>query len=109
NDLHFYDGSSIADVIAGDIFFEIIDPPELQECSFVFKAHKAQQAGARAIIITEMELDVNIPAGFLLGRSGYNILRTLRLLTKSYAVVNLPVNMTHVQMKEMKQPPWIAW
>lgn len=28
--MHFYDGASTADVIAGDIFFEILDPPELR-------------------------------------------------------------------------------
>lgn len=182
NDLHFYDGSSTADVIAGDFFFEIIDPPELGysyrirpakdfgsvfnetlhfhkarlvptvplhscseiinheeivghialsergECSFVFKATKAQHAGARAVIITEsidrwddsldhliemvddkMELDVNIPAAFLLGRSGATILRTLRRLKRKYAIVNLPVNMTHVPINKMNQPPWVAW
>lgn len=30
NDLHFHDGASTADVIAGDVFFEILDPPELR-------------------------------------------------------------------------------
>ncbi|KAL0880110.1 hypothetical protein ABMA27_002598 [Loxostege sticticalis] len=182
NDLHFYDGSSTVDIISGDVFFEILDPPELRysyrirpakdfgatfndsllfqkarlvptvplhscsdilnqedimghialaergECSFVFKAAKAQQAGARAVIITEfidkgddsfdhliemvddkMELDVNIPAAFLLGRSGATILRTLRRLHRSYAVINLPINMTHVPINKMNQPPWIAW
>ncbi|XP_063622134.1 PRADC1-like protein [Cydia splendana] len=182
NDLHFYDGSSTADIIAGDVFFEIVDPPELSysfrirpakdfgapfnqsfhfekarlvptvpihscsdilntdeltghialsergECSFVFKTVKAQQAGARAMIITEsvdkwedsmdhliemvddrMDTEVNIPAGFLLGRSGATILRTLRRLKRNHAVINLPVNMTHVPISKMNQPPWIAW
>ncbi|KAI8421695.1 hypothetical protein MSG28_009681 [Choristoneura fumiferana] len=182
NDLHFYDGASTADVIAGDVFFEILDPPELSysyrirpakdfgapfnqslhfekarlvptvpihscsdilnvddivghialsergECSFVFKTMKAQQAGARAMIITEsidkwdesldhliemvddrMETEVNIPAAFLLGRSGATIIRTLRKMQKKYALVNLPVNMTHVPISKMNQPPWIAW
>ncbi|XP_060801443.1 PRADC1-like protein isoform X2 [Amyelois transitella] len=182
NDLHFHDGASSVDTVAGDVFFEILDPPELRytyrirpakdfgttfnetlrfqrarlvptvplhscsdivnhddivghialsergECSFVFKTAKAQQAGARAVIITEsvdkwdesldhliemvddkMELDVNIPAGFLLGRSGATILRTLQRLRKNYAVINLPINMTHVPLSKMNQPPWIAW
>ncbi|XP_075975250.1 PRADC1-like protein [Anticarsia gemmatalis] len=182
NDLHFYDGVSPADVIFGDVFFEILDPPELRysyrirpakdfgapfnesihfanarlvptkplhscsdienfedivgqialsergECSFVYKTVMAQQAGARAVIITEsvdkwdenidhliemvddkMELDVNIPAAFLLGRSGATILNTLRKLRRRYAVVNLPINMTHVPINKMNQPPWIAW
>ncbi|XP_028170278.1 PRADC1-like protein [Ostrinia furnacalis] len=98
---------------------------ERGDCSFVFKAAMAQMAGARAIIITEFldkdddyliemvddknELDINIPAAFLLGRSGATILRTLRLLHKSYAVVNLPINMTHTPVSKMNQPPWITW
>ncbi|XP_068633916.1 PRADC1-like protein [Battus philenor] len=182
NDLHFNDGASTADIIAGDVFFEIIDPPELRysyrirpakdfggtfnesirfekarlvptvplhsceeiinhdqvfgnialsergECSFVYKTAKAQQAGARAIIITEsvdkwddsldhliemvddkMDLDVNIPAAFLLGRSGATILRTLKRLDRSYATINLPINMTHRPISKMNQPPWISW
>ena len=182
NDLHFYDGASTLDVVAGDVFFEIIEPSELRysyrirpakdfgtpfnessqfqnarlvptvplhscsdiinqedvfghialsergECSFVFKTAKAQQAGARAVIITEsidrwdesldhliemvddkMDLDVNIPAAFLLGRSGSTILRTLRKLKRGHAVINLPVNMTHIPMNKMNQPPWVSW
>ncbi|KAF9423592.1 hypothetical protein HW555_001147 [Spodoptera exigua] len=163
NDLHFHDGVSTADIIYGDVFFEILDPPELRYsyrirpakdfgtpfnesiqfhdarlvptkplhscvdltnqddivgqialserggCSFVFKTAKAQQAGARAIIITEMDLDVNIPAAYLLGRSGTTILRTLRKLKKDYAIVNLPINLTHVPIGKMNQPPWISW
>ncbi|CAG9562768.1 unnamed protein product [Danaus chrysippus] len=182
NDLHFYDGSSNADIIAGDVFFEILDPPELSytyrirpakdfgapfnssvsfekarlvptiplhscsdlvnqddiignialsergECSFVFKTFKAQESGARAMIITEsidrwdealdhliemvddkMDLDVHIPAGFLLGRSGAAVLRTLRKLHKPHAIVNLPINMTHIPISRMNQPPWIPW
>ncbi|XP_069357794.1 PRADC1-like protein isoform X1 [Maniola hyperantus] len=200
NDLHFHDGSSTADIIAGDVFFEIIDPPELRysyrirpakdfgasfngsisfekarlvptipfhscseiknqddifgnialsergECSFVYKTMNAQLAGAQAVIITEtvdkwddaldhliemvddnsalwslhlmrmlryiseiMEVDVNIPAAFLLGRSGATILRTLKRLHRKYAIINLPINMTHVPISRMNQPPWISW
>ncbi|XP_072932655.1 PRADC1-like protein [Epargyreus clarus] len=182
NQWHFYDGTSPADIIAGDVFFEIIDPPELRysyrvrpakdfgapfnqsylfekahlvptnpshscsdiknyedivghialsergECSFVYKTAKAQEAGARAIIITEsidkweesvdhliemvddkMDLNVNIPAGFLLGRNGVTILRTLKHLHIPYAIINLPVNMTYTPISKMNQPPWITW
>lgn len=56
-----------------------------------------------------METEVNIPAAFLLGRSGATIIRTLRKMKKKYALVNLPVNMTHVPISKMNQPPWIAW
>ncbi|CAH2047081.1 unnamed protein product, partial [Iphiclides podalirius] len=184
NDLHFNDGASTADVIAGDVFFEIIDPPELRysyrirpakdfgatfnnsihfekarlvptvpihscadivnveevfghialsergECSFVYKTAKAQQAGALAIIITEsvdkwddsgidhliemvddkMDVDVNIPAAFLLGRSGGTILRTLRRLHRNYAIINLPVTHCYVNYERHNVgSPHISW
>ena len=56
-----------------------------------------------------MELDVNIPAGFLLGRSGATIIRTLRRLQQDYAIINMPINMTHVPISKINQPPWISW
>lgn len=43
NDLHFYDGSSNADIIAGDVFFEILDPPEL---SYTYRIRPAKDFGA---------------------------------------------------------------
>lgn len=43
NDLHFNDGASIADVIAGDVFFEIIDPPELR---YSYRIRPAKDFGA---------------------------------------------------------------
>ncbi|XP_077295136.1 PRADC1-like protein [Arctopsyche grandis] len=172
------------DIIAGDVFFEIIDPPELEytyrikpardfgapfnssfllkraklvpmdpidgctqpnnidmieggvafvqrgECSFLHKTIIAESAGARAIIITEQstgsmwdtlsddyiemiadktDKEANIPAAFLLGRSGAYILRILRNLRMPYGVINLPVNMTFVPIHKMNQPPWISW
>ncbi|XP_045498814.1 PRADC1-like protein isoform X2 [Colias croceus] len=182
NDLHFHDGSTSADVIGGDVFFEILEPPELRysyrirpakdfggtfnstfrmekarlvptdpinscsdisnseevdgnialaergDCSFVFKTAVAQIAGARAIIITEsihrwddsldhliemvddkMQIDVNIPSAFLLGRNGATIIRTLKKLHLQYAVINIPVNMTYIPINKMNQPPWITW
>lgn len=42
NDLHFHDGASTADVIAGDVFFEILDPPELQ---FSYRIRPAKDFG----------------------------------------------------------------
>ncbi|CAG4930144.1 unnamed protein product [Colias eurytheme] len=182
NDLHFHDGSTSADVIGGDVFFEILEPPELRysyrirpakdfggtfnstfrmekarlvptdpinscsdisnyeevdgnialaergDCSFVFKTAVAQIAGARAIIITEsihrwddsldhliemvddkMQIDVNIPSAFLLGRNGATIIRTLKKLHLQYAIINIPVNMTYIPINKMNQPPWITW
>ncbi|VVD02616.1 unnamed protein product [Leptidea sinapis] len=171
-----------ANVISGDAFFEILDPPELRytyrirpakdfgttfnesfklekarlvptvpihscsslmnhkdvmgqialaergHCSFVYKTAQAQKAGARAIIITEamnrwddpvdhliemvddkMDIDVNIPAAFLLGRNGGTILKTLQDLRRNYALVNIPVNLTYVPLNKINQPPWITW
>uniref|UniRef100_A0A1E1WV42 Uncharacterized protein n=1 Tax=Pectinophora gossypiella TaxID=13191 RepID=A0A1E1WV42_PECGO len=43
NDLHFNDGASTADIIAGDVFFEILDPPEL---SYSFRVRPAKDFGA---------------------------------------------------------------
>lgn len=43
NDLHFFDGSTMADIIAGDIFFEIVDPPELQ---YSYRIRPAKDFGA---------------------------------------------------------------
>lgn len=43
NDLHFSDGVSSADVIAGDIFFEIIDPEEL---GYTYRIRPAKDFGA---------------------------------------------------------------
>lgn len=56
-----------------------------------------------------MQLDVDIPAGFLLGRSGAAIFRVLKKSHRKYAIVNLPINLTHVPLNKMNQPPWIAW
>lgn len=56
-----------------------------------------------------MQLDVEIPAGFLLGRSGAAIFRVLKKSHRKYAIVNLPINLTHVPLSKMNQPPWIAW
>lgn len=42
NDLHFHDGASTADVIAGDVFFEILDPPELR---YTYRIRPAKDFG----------------------------------------------------------------
>lgn len=48
NDLHFYDGSSTADIIAGDVFFEILDPPELQ---YSYRVRPAKDFGTPFVSI----------------------------------------------------------
>lgn len=48
NDLHFYDGSSVADIIAGDIFFEVLDPSELR---YSYRIRPAKDFGAPFVSI----------------------------------------------------------
>lgn len=59
--------------------------------------------------IFRTDKEANIPAAFLLGRSGAYILRILRKLRMPYGIINLPVNMTFVPIHKMNQPPWISW
>ncbi|KAJ8981549.1 hypothetical protein NQ317_009808 [Molorchus minor] len=173
------DGTSTADIINGDVFFEIIDPSELEytyrirpakdfgapfnesfhiknvplvpvhpkygckppdnlddiegnvafiergECSFKRKSFIAEKAGARAVIISDIDHsteeyfiemiddntteEVNIPAGYLMGKNGLMILRTLKKLNKEHAIINLPVNLTFTPVHEINQPPWLGW
>jgi len=179
NNLHIYDGTSTAEIIGGDIFFEIIDPLELEytyrirpakdfgapfnesfhienvplvpvqpiyccdtpdnvediegnvaliergECSFKMKTIIAEKAGARAVIITDMTKihedyyiemvdddttdEAHIPAGFLMGKNGLIIRKTLEKLKRNYAIINLPVNLTFTPIHDINQPPWLGW
>lgn len=179
NTLHTYDGTSTAEIISGDIFFEIVDPIELEytyrlrpakdfgapfnesfnvkniplvpifpqhgcetphnsediegnvafiergECSFKRKTLVAERAGAVAVIITDMtkvnedyfiemvdddtDDDAGIPAGFLMGKNGFMIVKTLEKLRRNYAIINLPVNLTFTPVHKMNQPPWLGW
>lgn len=181
NNLHMMDGVSTPEIIGGDVFFEIIDPPELEytfrirpaknfggifnssfklegarlvladpedactkihnweemygqvalvergECAFLEKAIRAQKAGAAAVIVTDsladeeeqgyyIEMvhdntgrDVSIPAGFLLGKNGQMIRRTLNKLGEKHALINIPVNLTFVAPHEINHPPWLGW
>lgn len=175
------DGVSTSEIIGGDVFFEIVSPPELEytfrlrpaknfggifnsstrlqevnlvlshpedacsrilnwddmfgnvalvergECSFLEKAIQAQKAGARAIIVTDSRAteddlayyidmvedntgrDVDIPAGYLQGKNGQMIRRTLSKLGEAYALINIPVNLTFVPAHEINHPPWQGW
>ncbi|KAF2355731.1 PA domain [Trinorchestia longiramus] len=94
-------------------------------CSFVSKAVQVEKAGAVAIIVTDMdaatdtsfiemiadgtEREPSIPAYFLLGRNGEMILQTLRNEHLDAAIINIPVNLTNVQISKLNQPPWIVW
>ncbi|XP_017079240.1 PRADC1-like protein [Drosophila eugracilis] len=167
------------DIIAGDVFFEILTPSDLEytyrlrpakdfgstfshrlkgvplvltdppsacqeirnarelnggvalidrgECSFVTKTLQAEAAGALAAIITEynpsspefehyIEMihdnsrrDVNIPAGFLLGKNGVIIRSTLQRLKRVHALINIPVNLTFIPPSKINHPPWLGW
>ncbi|XP_065170838.1 PRADC1-like protein [Atheta coriaria] len=179
NNLHLSDGTSTAELISGDVFFEIVEPEVLEytyrlkpakdfgipfnksiefkhillvpaqprhactdltniddiegnvafiergDCSFKKKTIIAEKAGARAVIITDtnkeneeyyvemidddLTTDVNIPAGFLIGRNGIMIMNQLRRLNMKYAVINLPVNLTFTPVHKINQPPWLDW
>ncbi|XP_018333461.1 PRADC1-like protein isoform X2 [Agrilus planipennis] len=169
----------MAEIVGGDIFFEIIDPLELEytyrlrpakdfgptfnesfqlkntllvpakpidacdeleniddvernvvliergSCSFKRKTIMAEKAGARAAIITDLAKgseeyliemiddetldETHIPAGFLVGKNGLMITNTLNKLHRTYAVINLPVNLTFTPVHQLVQPPWIGW
>lgn len=98
---------------------------ERGECSFVSKTLRAEEVGAVAVIISDYKpsnddlfiemLDdetlrqTNIPAAFLVGKNGYIIRKTLEKLHRNHALIRIPVNLTHVPIHKMKQPPWLAW
>lgn len=181
NNLHMLDGVSSAEIIGGDVFFEITDPPELEytfrlrpaknfggifnasfklqdvmvilaepedacegitnydhipgqvvlvergKCSFLEKAIQAERVGAAAVIITDswaseedleyyIEMvhdnsgrDCSIPAGYLLGKNGKMIRRTLQSRAELSFTINIPVNLTFVPPHEINHPPWLGW
>lgn len=47
---------------------------------------------------------VNIPAGFLLGKNGKLIRQTLQRLNQPFALINIPVNLTHTSLDKFHQP-----
>ncbi|XP_065368656.1 PRADC1-like protein isoform X2 [Calliphora vicina] len=97
------------------------------QCSFLTKTINAENAGATAAIITEFNSESNefdyyiemihdetnrdaqIPAGYLLGSNGVVIRNTLRRLKKTFARINLPVNLTFVPPSKINHPPWLGW
>lgn len=95
------------------------------QCSFKKKTIIAEKAGARAVIITdpakeneeyfiemiddESDEEAHIPAAFLMGKNGMMIAQTLQKLSRRYALINLPVNLTYTPVHKMNQPPWLGW
>ncbi|XP_058461977.1 PRADC1-like protein [Malaya genurostris] len=62
NNLHVYDGVRTQDIIAGDVFFEIIDPPELE---YTYRIRPAKDFGSSfgsSFKITEGKLVPAIPS-----------------------------------------------
>lgn len=98
---------------------------ERGECSFLSKTVRAEEVGARAVIVSDYDedgdeyyvemiddktfRDVNIPAGFLLGKNGFMIRKTLEKLQRRHAVINIPINLTYIPLHKMNQPPWLGW
>uniref|UniRef100_T1E2C8 Putative extracellular region n=1 Tax=Psorophora albipes TaxID=869069 RepID=T1E2C8_9DIPT len=63
NNLHMYDGIRTQDIIAGDVFFEIVDPPELE---YTYRIRPAKDFGgsfeAAAFKVNEGKLVPAIPS-----------------------------------------------
>lgn len=61
--LHMYDGTRTPDVVAGDVFFEIVDPPELE---YTYRIRPARDFGASfeaaSFKVTEGKLVPAIPS-----------------------------------------------
>ena len=48
NNLHLNDGSSTAELISGDVFFEIVEPPDLE---YTYRLRPAKDFGAPFVCI----------------------------------------------------------
>lgn len=96
---------------------------ERGECSFLAKALMAEQAGAIAAIITDIDggfeadyyiemvhdnstRDANIPTAYLLGKNGKMIISTLEKYGLDRAVINIPLNLTFTPPELINHPPW---
>jgi len=93
-------------------------------CSFLAKCITAETNGMIGVIIydnnndndelyIEMVTDrpsanCSIPAAFLLGKDGHMIRRALDAHRLNRAVINIPINVSHVSVK-VRQPPWVVW
>ncbi|CAG2103390.1 unnamed protein product [Medioppia subpectinata] len=93
-------------------------------CAFLAKCIAAEKNGMIGVIIydnnndnddqyIEMVTDnpspnCSIPAAFLLGKDGHMIRRALDAHRLNRAVVNIPINVSHMSVK-VRQPPWVVW
>lgn len=92
-------------------------------CTFLTKAIMAERAHAIGVIITDTKYnsnedyliemvhdntsrDTNIPAGYLLGRDGRVIFKTLIKRGLDRATIKLPVNLTFTPPELINHPPW---
>ncbi|KAF8790427.1 Protease-associated domain-containing protein like [Argiope bruennichi] len=94
-------------------------------CSFLSKCIQAERAGVVGAIICDNDVsndeqyidmiddttkrNCSIPAIFILGRDGFMIKKNLNTHNLIRAVINIPVNMTHVLPHQQKKPPWVLW
>ncbi|XP_025416685.1 PRADC1-like protein isoform X2 [Sipha flava] len=93
-------------------------------CSFLKKTIISELSGAKAIVITDnniyddtayvhmiddnSEMSANIPAGFLVGKSGHLIHSKMSELMVTELPIVFPLNMTYVPLHKINQPPWIS-
>lgn len=98
---------------------------ERGRCSFLQKCINAAATGALGVIIFDSDHDnddsyvdmiddstrrnCSIPALFLLGKDGYMITRALNALDLHRAMINIPVNISHIPLHKQKHPPWMVW
>lgn len=61
------------------------------------------------MIRDNITVDANIPAGFLIGPNGRMIIHTLTNLDRTYALINIPVNLTFTPPELINHPPWSEW
>lgn len=83
----------------------------------------AEAGGAIGVIITDTQSDLNddffiemvhdnssrevdIPAGYLLGRNGRMIISTLNRYGLNRAWIKLPINLTFTPPELINHPPW---
>lgn len=94
-------------------------------CSFLSKCIQAEHAGVLAVIVSDNDIhndeqyidmiddstkrNCSIPAVFLLGKDGHMIRKSLKTHQLTRAIINIPVNITHVPLHLQRHPPWVLW
>lgn len=98
---------------------------ERGSCSFMSKAIISEAAGAVALIIADNDYENDdtlvemvsdgtsrttiLPSFYLSGKDGYMIRKTLKELDLSYAIINIPINITGSLSLPKRLPPWSLW